>query len=217
MNTITKVKFVFLFILCVATLSVNAHPGRTDSNGGHYDRSTGEYHYHDGKYAGREQSGSTSKKEEKPFTPPREPERKIFIEIIKPDVTFRKGESYEFIAKIPDYYSQNQIVWTSEDESIATFSNNNLTIHEVGGVRINATLEDEIDLVYINTENSKAYDYTSTLMTLAWGLILLFLLLSSIFSTFKSAKFDGCATALGCSIYILVFVSILLAFIQSFL
>lgn len=27
---------------------VLAHPGRTDSNGGHYDRSTGEYHYHHG-------------------------------------------------------------------------------------------------------------------------------------------------------------------------
>ena len=25
-----------------------AHPGRTDSNGGHYNRSTGEYHYHHG-------------------------------------------------------------------------------------------------------------------------------------------------------------------------
>ena len=25
-----------------------AHPGSTDSNGGHYDRSTGEYHYHHG-------------------------------------------------------------------------------------------------------------------------------------------------------------------------
>lgn len=25
-----------------------AHPGKTDSNGGHYDRSTGEYHYHHG-------------------------------------------------------------------------------------------------------------------------------------------------------------------------
>ena len=27
---------------------VNAHPGRTDSNGGHTDSSTGEYHYHHG-------------------------------------------------------------------------------------------------------------------------------------------------------------------------
>ena len=41
------------FLLLVLLLSflvtpVSAHPGRTDSNGGHYDRSTGQYHYHHG-------------------------------------------------------------------------------------------------------------------------------------------------------------------------
>lgn len=34
-----------LLILCV---TVSAHSGKTDANGGHYDRSTGEYHYHHG-------------------------------------------------------------------------------------------------------------------------------------------------------------------------
>lgn len=34
-----------LFLLCS---SVFAHSGKTDANGGHYDRSTGEYHYHHG-------------------------------------------------------------------------------------------------------------------------------------------------------------------------
>lgn len=29
-----------------------AHKGRTDSYGGHYDRSTGTYHYHNGSYSG---------------------------------------------------------------------------------------------------------------------------------------------------------------------
>ena len=36
---------VFLFFMIVPA---TAHPGRTDANGGHYDRSTGEYHYHHG-------------------------------------------------------------------------------------------------------------------------------------------------------------------------
>lgn len=36
-----------LFYLLVATI-VYAHPGRTDLNGGHYDRSTGIYHSHNG-------------------------------------------------------------------------------------------------------------------------------------------------------------------------
>lgn len=38
-----------LFLLAaVCCISVLAHPGRTDGNGGHWDRSTGEYHYHHG-------------------------------------------------------------------------------------------------------------------------------------------------------------------------
>ena len=47
-------RVVLLFILFNILASISfAHPGRTDSNGGHYDRSTGEYHYHDGNSAGQ--------------------------------------------------------------------------------------------------------------------------------------------------------------------
>lgn len=41
-------------IFCIIIVAISmftiayAHSGRTDSNGGHYDRSTGEYHYHHG-------------------------------------------------------------------------------------------------------------------------------------------------------------------------
>lgn len=38
---------LFLILLSLA-LPVLAHSGRTDSSGGHYNRSTGEYHYHHG-------------------------------------------------------------------------------------------------------------------------------------------------------------------------
>lgn len=38
---------VLLFTIFSA-VTVYAHPGKTDSNGGHTDRSTGEYHYHHG-------------------------------------------------------------------------------------------------------------------------------------------------------------------------
>lgn len=45
-----KVALTFLLILLLTNiiLSVNAHPGSLDNNGGHYNRSTGEYHYHEG-------------------------------------------------------------------------------------------------------------------------------------------------------------------------
>ena len=51
----------FILFAVFATV-VFAHPGRTDSNGGHYNRSTGEYHYHDGLSAGK--SGGDSASEE---------------------------------------------------------------------------------------------------------------------------------------------------------
>lgn len=44
MRRILPVVLLFLF-LCIP---VSAHPGGTDENGGHYDRNTGEYHYHHG-------------------------------------------------------------------------------------------------------------------------------------------------------------------------
>lgn len=35
-------------LICLLTVPASAHPGGTDSSGGHYDHSTGEYHYHHG-------------------------------------------------------------------------------------------------------------------------------------------------------------------------
>ena len=38
--------------LCLSvSITVSAHPGRTDADGGHYNRDTGEYHYHHGEPA----------------------------------------------------------------------------------------------------------------------------------------------------------------------
>ena len=39
--------FLLAFLLLLHP-TVLAHSGKTDANGGHYDRSTGEYHYHHG-------------------------------------------------------------------------------------------------------------------------------------------------------------------------
>lgn len=42
-----KIKIILYCILIITTFAY-AHPGRTDGRGGHYNRSTGEYHYHHG-------------------------------------------------------------------------------------------------------------------------------------------------------------------------
>lgn len=40
-------------IMLVSVVTAFAHPGRTDSKGGHWNHDTGEYHYHNGEYAGQ--------------------------------------------------------------------------------------------------------------------------------------------------------------------
>lgn len=41
-------KVVLLFCVFLFTIVASAHSGKTDSNGGHTDSSTGKYHYHHG-------------------------------------------------------------------------------------------------------------------------------------------------------------------------
>lgn len=62
-----------MFIILLFSINVAfAHPGRTDSNGGHWDHDTGEYHYHDGEYAsqsGGSSSSSSSNSSSSSFSP----------------------------------------------------------------------------------------------------------------------------------------------------
>lgn len=47
----------FFAALCLLATPALAHSGRTDSHGGHYDRSTGEYHFHHGYKAHQHPNG----------------------------------------------------------------------------------------------------------------------------------------------------------------
>lgn len=48
MNKIVKGIGITLLCALMLTSVVSAHSGKTDVNGGHYNRTTGEYHYHHG-------------------------------------------------------------------------------------------------------------------------------------------------------------------------
>ena len=52
-----KKLLVALFALLLCCTVALAHPGGTDAAGGHYDRSTGEYHYHHGHTAHQHYNG----------------------------------------------------------------------------------------------------------------------------------------------------------------
>ncbi len=44
-----RLRFLLALIIVLAmSLTAFAHPGKLDKNGGHYDKETGEYHYHKG-------------------------------------------------------------------------------------------------------------------------------------------------------------------------
>lgn len=45
---IRKCVLFIIWVCMLMCLSVSAHPGKTDENGGHIDHDTGEYHYHHG-------------------------------------------------------------------------------------------------------------------------------------------------------------------------
>ena len=47
----TKVLLLGAVLLGVSAVEVHAHPGGLDANGGHTNRKTGEYHYHQKKQA----------------------------------------------------------------------------------------------------------------------------------------------------------------------
>ena len=49
--------FVIVCALICLTTTAIAHSGRTDANGGHYDHSTGDYHYHHGYPAHKHPNG----------------------------------------------------------------------------------------------------------------------------------------------------------------
>ena len=48
MKKFIKITCVVALGLLILTTVIYAHSGRTDSSGGHYNHSTGEYHYHHG-------------------------------------------------------------------------------------------------------------------------------------------------------------------------
>lgn len=56
-----KISLILMSIVIIilgSCVAVFAHPGKTDSGGGHFDRSSGEYHYHHGYPAHQHENGT---------------------------------------------------------------------------------------------------------------------------------------------------------------
>lgn len=117
-----KNKILSLITMCFLILSmplnVWAHPGRTDSKGGHYNRKTGQYHYHNGggSSSGSSSSSSGSSKSSVPKT--------VYATNIKakniPSSINAGEESRLEVSVYPSNAEDQTIYWESSDTSILT-------------------------------------------------------------------------------------------------
>lgn len=136
-----KKKTLLSLITCFLLLSISmtsfAHPGRTDANGGHYNRKTGEYHYHNGgsSFSGSSSSSSNSKAS---YIPKKVYASNISIKNIPSSIT--AGETVTLEASVyPADAEDKTISWESSDTSVLTVNNTgNLTAVGVGTAIITA-------------------------------------------------------------------------------
>ena len=104
-----KLRVVLLCLVVCLSLSVVAfaHPGKTDSSGGHYNHSTGQYHYHHGYSAHQHSDLDGDGDLDCPYNfvaqtdPPKETQYGVFVELEKLE---QKEES--FWEKVEQYKSE---------------------------------------------------------------------------------------------------------------
>ena len=92
--------FALVLLLVLTAPLALAHSGRTDSDGGHYDRSTGEYHYHHGESAHQHPGGvcpyaakATTKPTAKPATTTK-PKTYSSINAYRSDASVKTANSF---------------------------------------------------------------------------------------------------------------------------
>lgn len=73
-----KYRVFILILLLLFTVTCHAHPGRTDKYGGHTDKSTGEYHYHNADGTTTPASKPSEPLEENQQAEQKEPEAEIY-------------------------------------------------------------------------------------------------------------------------------------------
>jgi alpha-amylase len=145
---------IFALLTFALSIEVFAHPGRTDSNGGHYNRKTGEYHYHNGggssssSYSGSSSGGSSSSYSNVPKT--------VYaskVNISNAPESINIGESVQLKGSVyPENAEDKDIFWESSDTSIATIdSNGNLKALKNGVVTISAKTSKGTESKYIIT------------------------------------------------------------------
>lgn len=134
---------IFIIFVVMSSVTVFAHPGRTDANGGHYDRKTGAYHYHNGGSSGSSSSSSSGSNSSSSSSSYSSTPKTVYAsEVTVPNIpsSIDVGESVQLKGSVYPLDAVDQdILWESSDTSIATIdSNGNLKTVKDGTVIISA-------------------------------------------------------------------------------
>lgn len=112
MKNIVKI-FSTVILVFMLSITAFAHSGRTDANGGHYDRKTGTYHYHNG---GSSSSSSSSSSRSNSMTyelppsatdPSKADPYTVYSFIDEPDLSASTISNYKWIDKNGKKYCLN--------------------------------------------------------------------------------------------------------------
>lgn len=108
---------IIIFSACTQ-LPVFSHSGRTDENGGHYDHSTDEYHYHDGSSAGQNHS-SISFSEKYDNTGSAEENKKLEL-AERAKKAIREGRKEDWLKEDPSNITENEKDDTNKTKDSST-------------------------------------------------------------------------------------------------
>ncbi|MCL2427332.1 MAG: Ig-like domain-containing protein [Oscillospiraceae bacterium] len=132
-----------LLSLTVLSLSVTAHSGRTDSNGGHRDNRNvsglGSYHYHCGGNPAHLHPGGVCPYNSAGSTTSRSTTRRDTISINNKPSTMYVGDNIILSWSVDSDNIISSVNWSSSDSSVVAVNNGELIAHANGTATITAT------------------------------------------------------------------------------
>ncbi len=207
-----KILYVITVAVCILSFAIIcfAHPGKTDSDGGHYDHSTGEYHYHHG-YSAHQHPNGVCPYENEPTT-------KIDWDYYKDKAQKLDEEEYQKIIdgnkdgenttykSFAEYAAER--FKNNDEESINTSNSNSYNNYGF------ATIDEKDSQKNINS-------FVYTFRTITWSLVISFFitiaLMFVIYGLYEYTKKQYMSDKLAVIVSTIIFLIIAVGFFKGFI